>query len=530
MGQRLEEARLMGTDVKDGHFDWEETTAAYSAAFQEYGLDVDELAPQGAAAQIRARPIHRQLVAALDNWANLRRNLQVRGWRELLAVARAADPDPWRNRLRALLEEADEAKAQALSDLAASARVGEWPLSTLVLLGALSAGTDASERVAVLLEQARQLHPGDFWINTVLAQLLEESHPPRPDEAIRFRTAAAAVRPRSCGAHSYLGNALYHKGRLDEAIAEYHEALRLKGDFPMAHNNLGAALLDKGQLDEAIAEFREAIRVKNDYAPAHYNLGNALTSKVLLDEAIAEYRETIRLKKDYAEAYCNLGQGLQTQGHFAEALTELKRGHDLGSRKPDWSYPSATWIREAEHLAELEARLPQLLKGDSRPVDAHDCQDLGLLCACKHLSAASARWYGEAFAARPALADDLSSQPRYSAAGAAALAGCGQGKDADHLDDKERARLRKLALDWLRVDLEAWGRLLDNKPALASRAAKERLLHWLHDTDFAGVRGTAALARLPEAERGDWQLLWQEVEALRQRAARPPEKEAATRP
>jgi hypothetical protein len=48
----------------------------------------------------------------------------------------------------------------------------------------------------------------------------------------------------------------------------------------------------------------------------------------------------------------------------------------------------------------------------------------------------------------------------------------------------------------------------------------QRMQHWLQDTDFNGVRGAEALGRLPEAERGDWQKLWDEVEALRQRAAK----------
>ena len=42
--------------------------------------------------------------------------------------------------------------------------------------------------------------------------------------------------------------------------------------------------------------------------------------------------------------------------------------------------------------------------------------------------------------------------------------------------------------------------------------------HWLRDADFGGVRGPDALARLPAMERPAWQKLWEEVEALRQRA------------
>jgi hypothetical protein len=49
---------------------------------------------------------------------------------------------------------------------------------------------------------------------------------------------------------------------------------------------------------------------------------------------------------------------------------------------------------------------------------------------------------------------------------------------------------------------------------------QQRLQHWQQDTDFAGVRGDA-LTKLPEAERQQWQKLWAEIEALRQRAMKP---------
>jgi hypothetical protein len=45
------------------------------------------------------------------------------------------------------------------------------------------------------------------------------------------------------------------------------------------------------------------------------------------------------------------------------------------------------------------------------------------------------------------------------------------------------------------------------------------LQSWKTDVAFAGVRDPAALAKLPEDERRQWQKLWDDVEALRQRAA-----------
>jgi hypothetical protein len=44
------------------------------------------------------------------------------------------------------------------------------------------------------------------------------------------------------------------------------------------------------------------------------------------------------------------------------------------------------------------------------------------------------------------------------------------------------------------------------------------LRHWQSDPDLAGVRDAPALASLPEAERGEWQRLWADVQALLDKA------------
>jgi tetratricopeptide (TPR) repeat protein len=384
----------------------------------------------------------------------------------------------------------------------------------------------------------------------------------RPEEAIAEYREALRLKPDFPKAHNNLGNVLHNKGRLDEAIAEYREALRLNKDLPDAHYNLGNALTKKGQLDEAVAEYRKAIRIRQDYPAAHgmlgnalkaqgrqdeaiaeyreairlkpddplahYHLGKALRDKGRLDEAVAEYREAIRFRNDFPEASCNLGNILLNGGRFKEAVVALRRGHELGSRDPHWTNPSAQWLRKAEQMAELDERLPAVLAGKSRPKDAAERLAFAELCQeHRQRYAAAERFYEESFAAQPALAEDLSTGHRYNAACAAALAGYGQGQDAAGLDDKERARLRKQALDWLDADLAAWRRLLEKDPPKARPVVAKKMQHWLADADFAGVRGAAALGKLPEAERPGWQRLWGDVEALKRRAAASP---AAGRP
>src|SRR5439155_15020384 len=128
-----------------------------------------------------------------------------------------------------------------------------------------------------------------------------------------------------------------------------------------------------------------------------------------LNDAIAYFRKALQINKDYAEAHCNLGHALRQQGEFRQALEELRRGHELGSKNPRWPYPSAQWVQQCERLVELDEKLPAILKGEAQPTDAAECLVLAKLCQqpFKGLYAAAARFYAEAFAAKPQLADDL---------------------------------------------------------------------------------------------------------------------------
>jgi serine/threonine-protein kinase len=247
----------------------------------------------------------------------------------------------------------------------------------------------------------------------------------------------------------------------------------------------------------------------------------ALSMKREYEAAIADNQRAIRLDTRIAEAHCNLGRHYQALGRFAEAVKLLKRGHELGSRRAGWPYPSDQWVKQAEQLLALDNQLAQVLNGEVEPAGAAEQLALARFCqTIKKRYAASTRFYAGAFTAEPRLADDLQTQDRYNAACAAALAGCAQGEDAGKLSGQERVRLRRQALDWLRADLDAAGRLLDKEPDKADVAARvaKTLQHWLADPDFADVREPERLAQLPQAEQQAWRKLWADVAAVVARA------------
>jgi len=183
---------------------------------------------------------------------------------------------------------------------------------------------------------------------------------------------------------------------------------------------------------------------------------------------------------------------------------------------------SARQLRgRCQRLALLDARLPALLEGTEKPASAAERLELRELCHIKKLYAAAARFSRDAFVAEPKLAEDVAAGTRYDAACAAALAGCGQGKDAADLDDAERARWRRQALEWLRLELAWSGKALEGGKAQSRALVLRKMQYWLSDGDLAGVRGNDALARIPAEERKEWERLWAEVDALIRRASEP---------
>jgi tetratricopeptide (TPR) repeat protein len=551
----LDRIRLEQATVKEGRFDATRSVALYATLLEGYGVKMNS--PEVAAARVRTSALRVALVWALYDWS---RNTQDADERQRVEAAlQAAEPaSAFRADWWAAVRRGDSAE---LVKLAKEPSVQLLPPTAVVWLA--RALKDLKELPAAerLLRAAQEGHPDDFWLNFHLGMVLMElgseeavgylrvalalrSNNPavyvnlgvalsnKGDEkaAIRCYQAAVRIDPNYATARYNLGVALLNKGENEKAIAEFQTAIQLKKDYPEAHYNLGLALDMLGRTDDAIREYGAAIGLKQDDPRWHYNLGVALFKNGETEEAIAELKTAIGLKKDYASAHCNLGYALMRQGQFKQAVEEFRLGHDLGSRDPQWRFPSEQWLHEAKRLDDLDARLPGLLKGETQPNDAAERLAVALLCLeHKKLYAAAADWYAKAFAAQPALAEDPVRGNRYCAAWAAALASSGQGVDAGQVDGKDRARLRHQALTWLRADLAAWGQLLENEPGKA-HLIQSAMQHWMHHEYLAGVRG-GSLARLPAAERQPWQQLWAAVDELlaKARASTPPVDKSPTK-
>ena len=154
------------------------TDAAYAEAFREAGLDVAALPADEAARRMRARPpaVATALAAAVDDWAAIRRDRRNdrAGAASLASMARAADPDDWRNRLRTALDQPDAAARRT----AAPRGHGRRPLRTklgpddeawISSAGRLNNAAAARPGPKPSCGRAQQRYPGDVWINLDLA-------------------------------------------------------------------------------------------------------------------------------------------------------------------------------------------------------------------------------------------------------------------------------------------------------------------------------------------------------------------------
>ncbi len=242
-----------------------------------------------------------------------------------------ADPDPWRNRLRATFGWPLPLTMATLKRQADDVvPLQKQPPASLVLLASLLKLVGETERSTAVLQIAWQRFPGDFWVNHRLGMSpWSQGRFAGPEEALRFSTAAVAARPYSAPAHANLGLALAGNGKVEEAIACYHKAIELDPKLAHAQYHLGYALYRKGKPDAAITCWKKAIALDPRFAWAHFNLGTALAGKGQLDAAIACWKKAIALDPKLASAHFNLGLALKQQGKFDEAIASYRNAIEV---------------------------------------------------------------------------------------------------------------------------------------------------------------------------------------------------------
>jgi serine/threonine-protein kinase len=417
-------------------------------------------------------------------------------------------------------------------------------------------------RLDEALAYFRQAVRDDFenvWAHVNLGKALKLTG--QLDEALNHYQEALALDPKNPAAQDGLRSVRMRQGRSEEVQVAWRNALDADPPEPEAWLGYAELCLFLGQE----AEYRRARRalLARFGASTEPFLAERISRACLLspapEDALRQAATLInramaagRSKPDWAYPYFLFTNGLAAyrrgrqdsalavlQGEaslmpgpnprMVLAMAQHRRGRTQEARHTlaeavvafDWRADQAdnpkSWTchvlrREAERL--ILPNLPAFLDGRYQPQD--NDERLALLGACQftNRTRAMARLYAEAFAAAPALAEDLIAGHRYNAARAAAQASCSHGADATGLGEEERARWREQARQWLRAELAARARAIEAGPTATRGANRLALTGWRNEPDLAGLREPAELNKLPADERKEYLALWAEVAAV----------------
>jgi tetratricopeptide (TPR) repeat protein len=438
----------------------------YRAAFARYGVDVAGTEPGAAADAVRASPVSAALVAGLSEWFSIDP-----GSPHLRPLLDRLDPDRARVAIRAAIRAGDEGRVRALVGALDGSNVPAW--------FAASVGFHRMvpfEDGVRLMAAAWRAHPADYRLPYRISLRLWGNGDNRIGEMLGWARVAVALRP----------------------------------DSPFAHNQLGAALRATHNWGEAEASARRAIELGKkypSYAGAQVGLGNLLLEKGDLDGAEANYRAALAIDPNAAGTYFNLGLVFDRRGDLARAEEWYRKSVAVD--------PTQAWYRQVlDGVARKRAHLDGFAAGRANPASPAEAIDLAELVSRppRRRYVLAVRFYGWAFAADPALANDLKNGHRERAAIAAVLAAAGQDEEMTAFGVDEWAYLTGLALKWLRASLAQTASQANYTTRW--REVRERLTRWKDSPDLASVRDATSLAAMPPADRKAWEALWRDVDAV----------------
>ena len=184
----------------------------YEQAFAGARIDLFGASAEVVAARLRESALRGHLVEAIEDWACLLKAGEERRHR-LLGVASWVEPHPWRDRLRDALGDNDRARLLRLAEDA----IPSLSPACLVRLADALVSREVPDRAIALLRRAREAHPGDFWVNYQLGYRLHQAGPESLVEALRYYTAAHALRPDDPSSSLAIADVDRRLGRIREA-------------------------------------------------------------------------------------------------------------------------------------------------------------------------------------------------------------------------------------------------------------------------------------------------------------------------
>jgi tetratricopeptide (TPR) repeat protein len=387
LARKLDDIRLEAATLVDGKPNPYTAGQKYATALAAAGYHMEH---KSVVDKIRKAPLRYALVAALDHWATLTLDKDLRS--RLLAVAREADPDDWRDQFRDAKVWNDAGALKQLADRADPAKQSPQILSALALL---LHGTKG--QAAPLLRRALLHYPRDFWLHFHLGEVSAN-----PDEQIGCYQAALAIRPKIAAAHNNWGVALGAKKDYDGAIGHFQKTLAIEPNLALAHYNWGLALAMKKDYDGAISHYEKALGINPNHALTHFDWGNALLAQKDYDGAIGHYEKALAIKPKLADTHNNWGRALGAKKDHDGAIGHYKKALDID---PNFADAHNNWGVELAAQKDYDGAIGHYKKAlaiDPKLADAHN--NWGNALSAKKDYDGAVGHYEKALAIKPNLA------------------------------------------------------------------------------------------------------------------------------
>ena len=240
--------------------------ADFTAAFHDYGVDLEGADVVPALKRIRERAIAEEVALALDDWGRVRR--KVHGARSekaenLFFLSMDLDADPARQRMRQAIAEND---LDVLLELSTPENLPKLePGSIFVLSAALWDGFEARRPdVFRIYDQALHLYPGDYVLQSVGGTIYDIVG--RVQSSLMCRAAALSLRPNDFNALYKMGESLSYLGRLTDAVGTFRACLALNPDNQEALWSLGVCLTQLGDRAGALKAYTRALELEDNPA------------------------------------------------------------------------------------------------------------------------------------------------------------------------------------------------------------------------------------------------------------------------
>jgi serine/threonine-protein kinase len=323
-----------------------------------------------------------------------------------------------------------------------------------------------------LTQLARELSVADLspQLATALGRVAIDSG----GDAVPFLTAVHARFPQDFWLNFQLACALGEARRFEEALSYVRAALALRPTASVTHEALGDILRYLNRFDEAIGPYEEALRIEPNFAAAHCNLGLVLCAKGRHSEGIEHYRRALRLVPNSTEFHNNLGVALKESGQPNEAIDHYQEALRIEPNFAVAHIGLGAILRAKGQLPEAIGHFQEALR-----IEPESTRVQEWLCVSLYP------------AARASIHD--ATRP---------------GSENARPGELEQSARRRQALGWLRTSLE-----LTTKLKNVGKLVDSPLSTWQTDPALASVRDPRMLAKLPDAEREQWQRLWVDVAA-----------------